>query len=329
LEQQDIYLLITRHFNQQTTRDEEFFLAAWLDISEENRLTYAVLEEIWAASQQQHEQVVPDTALEQVKARIRRQRRVLVFRLSAAAAAVILILGSVFLMRSQLSDQRNIIYTAKSSLPGQVLEVKLADGTQVHLAPGSTIRYAQDFGKKSRQVILEGEALFDVTKQADHPFMVQAGAVKVQVLGTKFNVSHYKNDQQTAVSLVNGRVQVALPSKQQPYEMQPGQQLTYDSIAGTVSKTDFDDEEAVTGWASRVLVFRNETLATAAAKIEKLYNVKISFDDPAIARFKLFARFNDKPLRYVLDVIKATDNLDYSLQGNDVTFFTNNMQHSH
>ncbi|HJT73251.1 MAG TPA: FecR domain-containing protein [Chitinophaga sp.] len=317
MEQQDIDLLIIRHFNHQTTRDEEFFLAAWLDLSEANRLQYAVLEEIWVASRQQPDEALLSNRLEQVKQTISRRHRIISMRWRAVAAAVTvgIIITSAFLFRG---PAHSVAYTERRSAPGQVLQLQLADGTQVHLAPSSTIRYREDFGKEDRNIFLEGEALFEVAKNAHQPFSVQAGGMKVHVLGTKFNVTHYKGETQTAVSLLEGRIQVALPA-QSPYDLQPGEQLRYDSLTKEVTQGSYDPE-TVTGWTSRLLVFRNETLAVVALKIEKMYNVKISFSTPDIAGYKLFARFKDKPLRYVLDVIRATDNLDYTIEGNNVRF---------
>ncbi|MVT10703.1 FecR family protein [Chitinophaga tropicalis] len=318
MEQQDIDLLIIRHFNHQTTRDEEFFLAAWLDLSESNRLQYAVLEEIWVASRQQPDEVLLNNRLEQVKQAINRRRHIISMRWKAVAAAAVtvgIIITAALLFHR---PDHSIAYTERRSAPGQVLQLQLADGTQVHLAPSSIIRYRENFGKEDRNIFLEGEALFEVTKNAHQPFSVQAGSMKVQVLGTKFNVTHYKGETQTAVSLLEGRIQVALPALS-PYDLQPGQQLRYNSLTKEVTQGSYDPE-TVTGWTSRLLVFRNETLEAAALKIEKMYNVKISFSTPEIAGYKLFARFKDKPLRYVLDVIRATDNLDYTIDGNNVRF---------
>lgn len=324
MEQQDIDLLIIRHFNQQTTRDEEFFLAAWLDLSEANRQQYAVLEEIWIASQQQHDEALLAERLSGIKRVLHHRRSTMAIQWKVAAVTIgVIIITGAFLFRKR---DTAVAFKERHSLPGQVLQLQLEDGTLVHLAPSSTIRYRENFGKKDRTVILEGQALFDVKKDAHRPFSVQAGQVKVQVLGTKFNMTHYAGDAQTAVSLLEGRVQVALPENG-PYDLQPGQQLLYDSLTRQVVQHEYD-QEAVTGWTSRLLVFRNETLASAALRIEKMYNVKISFSSPEIARYKVFARFNDKPLRYVLDVIKATDNLDYTIDGNNVRFSGTNTQHS-
>ncbi len=330
MEQKELYLLITRHFNEQTLPWEEDFLAEWLENAEENRLTYQALQEIWQASQQRHDEVVVATALQDVKQRIHSRRLTIVrrYRLQITAAAAIagVIISSVVLLR-QTPHKNSLAYIEKKTLPGQVLKDTMPDGTIVHLAPKSSIRYTSEFGKNDRNVILEGQAFFDVTKNAHQPFTVQAGELSVQVLGTRFNVTHYKGVDSAAVSLVDGKVQVSVPVQKRSFELKPGQELYYDK-KDQLAYTRAYDLESVTGWTSRLLIFRNEPLSVVAHKLEQLYDVEISFADPAMKSYKLFAKFNDKPLGYILDVIKATDNLDYTISGKQIHFTTNNAYQS-
>ncbi|MCF6403775.1 FecR domain-containing protein [Chitinophaga filiformis] len=325
MEQKELYLLITRHFNQQTVPWEEDFLAEWLESAEENRQTYRVLQEIWLASQQEHDGEQVALALEDVKQRIRNRRQEglikrYFWQAGVAAAIAGIVISSIFFLRQQ-PRQQEVAYIEKKTLPGQMLKDTLPDGTIVQLAPKSIIRYTQQFGQHDRNIVLEGQAFFEVAKDAHQPFTVKAGDLSVQVLGTRFNVTCYKGVDSAAVSLVDGKVQVNVPAQQQPYELQPGQELYYDSHDRHAYTRNYD-VEAITGWTSRILVFRNEPLSVVANKLEQLYDVEISFASPAMAGYKLFARFNDKPLKYILDVIKATDNLDYTIDGKQIRFTT-------
>ncbi|GAA3923486.1 DUF4974 domain-containing protein [Chitinophaga oryziterrae] len=297
MEQQDIYLLIARHFNAETTTEEETFLTDWLQQSAENRETFSVLQEIWTTDKVQDNEIIT-AGLKKVKYKITASRRRVRYMAAAAMVAVMVISCALLFYRPGSS------YIAQTSLAGQVLHLRLPDGTLVHLAPKSTIRYP---AKAGREIILEGEAFFEVNKDAHHPFSVRAGKLSVNVLGTRFNVSD------TAVSLVDGKVQVTVDEK--AYTLTPGRQLRYKDGRYYEQVYDVDD---VTGWASALLVFRNESFASAAAKIEKMYDVKIIFSDPETATHRLFAKFSNKPLTYVLDVIKASDNLDYTIKGKTV-----------
>lgn len=330
MEQKELYLLISRHFNGQTLPWEEDFLAGWLESAATNRQTYLALQEIWQASQPQHDEIVVTAALQDVKQRIHSRRQTVIrrYRLQIAAAAAIagIIISSVVFLR-QTPHQHTLAYIEKKTLPGQVLKDTMPDGTVVHLAPKSSIRYSPAFGKNDRNIVLEGQAFFEVTKDAHQPFTVQAGELSVQVLGTRFNVTHYKDVDSAAVSLVDGKVQVSVPTQKKPFELQPGQELYYDKHEQHAYARAYD-VESVTGWTSRLLVFRNEPLSVVAHKLEQLYDVEITFADPAMKSYKLFAKFNDKPLSYILDVIKATDDLDYTINGKQVRFTTNNAYQS-
>lgn len=298
MEQQEIYLLIIRHLKAESTIEEEKFLTDWLQQSEENKDTFAALKEIWATKQISDIEVI-NAGLNNVKNKIAANvkhkitsRKTIYIKYAAAAAIIALV---VFFYT------RNDNYIEKSTLAGQVMHLHLKDGTLVHLAPGSKIRY------RNREIILEGEAFFEVKQDAHKPFTVTAGKLLINVLGTRFNVSD------TAVSLVDGKVQVKIDNT--AYTLQPGEQLYYNN--NTAHKRAYDVEE-VTGWASALLVFRNEKFASAALKIEKMYDVKIIFSDSETANSRLFATFSNKPLTYVLDVIKASDNIDYTIKGNIV-----------
>lgn len=293
MEQQEIYLLIIRHLNAKCTAEESVFLTDWLQQSAENRETFATLKEIWTTERISDTAVV-NAGLNKVKHKIATSRNTIYIRYAAAAAIIALI---VVFFNKQDS------YVEKSTLAGQVMHLRLPDSTLVHLAPNSKIRY------RNREIILDGEAFFEVSKDVHHPFTVTAGKLSIHVLGTRFNVSD------TAVSLVDGKVQVMV--KDSAYILQPGEQLYYDTKTARCYQRTYD-VEAVTGWASALLVFRNETFASAALKIEKMYDVKIIFSDPETANSRLFAKFSNKSLKYVLDVIKASDNLDYNIKGKNV-----------
>lgn len=298
MEQQELYLLIVRHLNAKSTIEEALFLTAWLQESAENRETFSELKEIWAAGEEMPDEETINEGLNNVKYKIAASNRTIYRRYIAAAAMIAVVVVSCALLFYRADS-----YVEQSTLAGQVMHLKLPDGTLVHLAPESTIRY------RNREIILEGEAFFEVNKDVHHPFTVIAGKLSVNVLGTRFNVSD------TAVSLVDGKVQVRV--KDNTYTLQPGQQLYYNAKAARCYQRTYDIE-AVTGWASALLVFRNESFASAAAKIEKMYDVKIIFSDPETANSRLFAKFSNKPLTYVLDVIKASDNLDYTIKGKNV-----------
>ncbi|MCH5718063.1 FecR family protein [Niabella hibiscisoli] len=129
----------------------------------------------------------------------------------AVAAVLVLAMGStavyMHLTESNPADHsKNILTTKKGSKSSLVLP----DGTKVQLNSDTRLSYNQSFGKQLREVTLEGEAFFEVAKDANHPFIVHTKTMNIKVLGTVFNVRAYDNEKNTQTTLLEGSVEVTL-----------------------------------------------------------------------------------------------------------------------
>ncbi|HTG55228.1 MAG TPA: FecR family protein, partial [Niabella sp.] len=127
------------------------------------------------------------------------------------AAILVLALGSTVVYRiltdsNRVGHSKNILTTKKGSKSNLVLP----DGTRVLLNSDTRLSYNQSFGKQAREVMLEGEAYFEVVKDAQHPFIVHTNAMDIKVLGTVFNVRAYNNEKNTQTTLLEGSVEVIL-----------------------------------------------------------------------------------------------------------------------
>ena len=113
-------------------------------------------------------------------------------------------------------------YNTLSTPRGGQYMLTLEDGTKVWLNAASSIKYPSAFGDGDRTVDLTGEAYFEVAKDTDHPFRVQVNGVAVNVLGTHFNVMAYENEEATAITLLEGAVNVT--KDKDKVSLRPGQQ---------------------------------------------------------------------------------------------------------
>jgi transmembrane sensor len=322
LHPEESYLLITRYLARQTSSDENAQLAAWVAESPEHERTFEQLKALWQASQTASDSLETAAALRRVKARLtpalpepapkpvlRRGGRARVYQWTAL---LVLVLGAVAGTYFYQQPKAAIAYQLRRTPAGQTQTIQLADGSRVTLAPQSQLRYPAQFGEASREVYLEGEAFFEVSKDAHRPFRVHSGTWVTQVLGTKFNISAVRGDSQTAVSLVEGKVQVT--DNHQQYLLTPGQQLLADRTTGRIYRQGFNQAK-VTGWQHNKLVFQNEKLADVAGQIERLYGVKLAFADPATAEVRLWATFDNEPLTGVLAALKLAGSLEYRREG--------------
>lgn len=141
--------------------------------------------------------------IERRENRIRARRRWL--RFSAAAAVLILI--SAFTTRHLIHTEDPVQMFSVQAPQGTNSRISLPDGSQVWLNAGSTLNYRSDFNRSSRDIGLSGEAYFEVARNADLPFRVQARGCTFTVLGTRFNISAYDEDPDVLAALMEGSLQ--------------------------------------------------------------------------------------------------------------------------
>jgi ferric-dicitrate binding protein FerR (iron transport regulator) len=328
LQQEDAYLLIARYLARQTSSDENAQLATWVAQSPENERTFEQLKTVWQASQTPAAPAETAAALARLKARLAlpekpaepaatptppvrrwRLRGARPAQLAALALVLLSALGGAYFYGRPASA---VAYRVQRTPAGQPQRLRLPDGSVVTLAPQSRLRYPAQFTDASREVYLEGEAFFEVTKNPHRPFRVHSGAWVTQVLGTKFNVNAVPGASQLAVSLVEGKVQVM--DKQDKYLLAPGQQLRAERATGRIYRQAFD-RQRVLAWRSNQLVFKNEKLADVAPQLERRYGVKLVFADPATAEVRLWATFDNEPLPRVLDALQLAGGLTCHREG--------------
>jgi len=239
-----------------------------------------------------------------------------VWQLAALVLAVMLT-GAATVVRWHQQPTGVVAYQFTRTSAGQQQQIRLADNSLVTLAPQSQLRYPKQFGSTHRDVYLEGEAFFEVSKDARRPFRVHSGSWVTQVLGTKFNVSAFRRAAQTSVSLVEGKVRVL--DAHNEYLLAPGQQLLAEQATGRVYRRAFNPTKVV-AWKSNKLIFQNEKLGDVAGQIERLYNVKLVFADSATAEVRIWATFDNEPLPAVLEALQLAGPIAYRCEGQVIYF---------
>lgn len=195
---------------------------------------------------------------------------------------------------------------------GKSSKLILADGTKVWLNSGSRIIFPSEFDKNKRTVYLEGEALFDVTHHEECPFNVITKTIDVKVLGTKFNMSVYDDDEFASAVLVEGSIEMSYdkqkflsPSKT---KITPGVRATYD-----VSKNKFTQShvstDSFTGWAEGFLVFKQTELKYILKTLSRHYNIEVEMRDRKIENETFSGKLDlSNTADQVFETIKRTSN---------------------
>jgi len=189
---------------------------------------------------------------------------------------------------------------------GKTTRITLSDGTIVFLNSGSRLVYPDRFSGNSREVLLQGEAYFDVAKVKKSSFVVKTTDIDVKVLGTKFNVSAYKEDKLVETILEEGKVQIHRSNKDffaKSVELSPGQKASFNKSGDKIEVKEVDVDEYIL-WKDGLLKFSSESLVKVISKVERFYNVKINYDMEDIMNIKMSGKLDlDTDINVVLDII--------------------------
>ena len=251
------------------------------------------------------------------EARVETRIRPLPAFYAAAVVAVVLCIGFFWLKENLLRNGEaspGKVLTV-SALPGEVKTYRLPDSSLVTLNGGSSISYPEVFSENAREIKLtDGEAYFDVKHDAVHPFIVDAGRTRTQVLGTLFSVRAYRSLADVRVTVASGKVGVrngkGYPETQTAFLL-PDEQLVVDNQSGRVQK-EHVNARSLAGWIRGALDFNNEDLKTIALLLEKKFNVAVKVDGKVLGGQRLTARFRaEETLDEILGTLAMAGNFHY------------------
>ena len=198
---------------------------------------------------------------------------------------------------------------------GGEYQVVLADGTKVWLNSASRLIYPQSFMGKERRVVLSGEAFFDVTHDAERPFVVETSRMNVKVLGTRFNVNDYDDNEEVSTTLVNGSVEI-VSGGQQAFRLVPGEQAY--GKENELEKREVN-VRLYTSWIDGKFLFNNTELEEIAKQISRWYDVEIFFSSESVKKVRFTgAIVKFKPLEDLVRMIESTSQVRFSVKGRTI-----------
>ncbi|WP_163711331.1 FecR family protein [Mangrovibacterium lignilyticum] len=250
-----------------------------------------------------------DKAWREVQGSITKSRKLWLSFAKYAAVFVVAVLltGGLFLI--QTPPAMPDTFACISAPNGQISNVTLFDGTNVWLNAGSNLKYKQSFGGENREVFLEGEAFFSVTKDKKIPFIVHAGNSAIKVHGTQFNVKAYENEPVIETVLVEGKVEFL--SDNEDVMMKPGEQLRFTRKSGDVETKEVNTDE-FTSWKGGKIYFNDETLLSLTKQLERWYEVSFAFENEKIKNYRFSGVINkDRSLDYTLIIIQEINKVKF------------------
>lgn len=242
--------------------------------------------------------------------------------LKYAAALLILLSAAItyFFVKDQrssdmltLSDDEVVI--SKSTTRGQKMTIVFPEGTVVKLNSESSITYPKEFNSDKREIILEGEAYFDVAHYENWPFIVRSKDVQTKVLGTAFNISSYPENEFVNIALVNGSVLVATKD-QRTVRLQPMEMVSVHDNKEDLVIEGFDFEK-IAGWKDNLIAFDKATFKEIESKLERWYDVEFDYTKAPVFEGGYTGDFSDESLESILEGI-SSNKFDYKIEGKRV-----------
>ena len=206
---------------------------------------------------------------------------------------------------------------------GKQESIQLPDGSVIQVNSGSLLIYPREFSKKKRSVYLSGEANFTVAKNPDKPFIVSTGPLKVEVLGTKFNIESYPDNDRITTTLEHGSVKIYKnEAPEKSIIMKPDEQVIYNSQDETFS-IDWVEASDCSAWTQGELKFTNQPLHEILTTMERKYNVQIKLS-PEISTSDLFT-MKFKQHETIEDAMyifaQLAGNINYKIEGKEILLF--------
>jgi transmembrane sensor len=251
----------------------------------------------------------------------------------AVAAAVILIAGTIALQILKAKNassssgpdlEKQIVVVTNNS--GQIYKSTLPDNSSVWLSPHSQLRFPKKFAVASRNVSMQGECFFEITKNPKRPFIINSNAMITKVWGTSFLVRDNVQSNQADVSVLTGKVSVAIKSNHvSSTKLEKGEVMLYprDKVVCLVAQHVLKAQQAVNEpalqiWTRVNLSFDNKPLSEIIPVLNATYHVHIIAGSAKVTHYVLTADLADFNLADVLEALKKTLNVNYQIKKDSI-----------
>lgn len=327
--------ILERFLRHEANEQEVRQLTEWFRQSEKQQELFELYLDRWNEASPIIDNDIQKRMLETLRAEIKQEptQKTLSLPLrkwarTAAAISIPFIMGvgAIQLYQQYTKQQDALLTTVKSGL-GDKASVTLPDGTNVWLNENSTLSYGGDYNREERKVKLSGEAYFEVAKNREKPFTVQADKVSVKALGTEFNVKAYANETNVTTTLLEGKVSVR--DNNHETILHPNEKVVVNKSNRIWVKSRTYNVEYAQMWRSNELAFDGETLESIAGTLERAYNVKIRFANEQLKQLKFTGRIDkQQPIEATLSLIAFSSPINYKFTNGAIELSENSKDKS-
>jgi ferric-dicitrate binding protein FerR (iron transport regulator) len=304
-----------RRFQEELRRDPakqallDEYRKIWDSVGSVPEATSYDLDAEWALIQPK----LPGYQSDQVRTQFGKSRRLLYYSYRIAAIFILgLVLSLSWFYLSRMAGMERVVAR------NEPVEVVLDDGTHLTVNRNSTIRYKKKFMAGERQVSLSGEAWFEVARDTTRPFVIDAGAALVEVLGTSFNVNAYKENPVVEITVKSGLVAMSAKEDQKDLiVMKAGSGGTYHKAQKELTLLTSSDPNNIS-WKTRELYFDGSSLREVAKLVNRVYGANLVIANPNLSSCEITVTFKDQSLEAILTVLEMTLDLDITQSGDEI-----------
>ncbi len=249
------------------------------------------------------------------------------------AASLLLIFGLLYTQNISVEEVGNlsakVIPAAETLAPiefinqeSRIVQHTLPDGSTVWMRPAARITYPQTFEKKNRTVLFAGEGFFDIQKDRNRPFFIHSGEMTVRVLGTSFNVKAAADQKLFEIAVVTGSVEVTAPdreAKAQQLILKPNQQALFETETKRLFAKARQELLKNEIYQSSTFHFQETPVSEVIRQLENRFSVQIHLSNPAIARCRLNADFENQPFPAIIEMLCRSLESTYTIQDSTIT----------
>ena len=323
MEKENIGSLLIKSFTGKANPEEKRIIRRWFSESPGNKKEFEAYKKLWddSKSLMLSDTIDQEAALLKTKKRIpqfgNKMRRLFFARQAAAVLLISTVLSVTinYFLNHHPDTTKDIVYQEIKAAFGTQTRLTLADGTDVWLNSGSTLRFPLSFGHmENRRVDLTGEGYFEVTQNAGQPFIVHTPQFQVRVLGTSFNVNAYEDEKHVEVALIEGKVELLqqVKGKEVPVmTLQPSEVADYDTENNRIALKTERDIDRYTAWRDGKIVFFDDPVEKLVSRLENWYNVDIEIADSSLMAYHFTATFSQESLDQVLKYLSISTPLNY------------------
>ncbi len=329
--------LVVDHLTGSISDENRLLLAGWRNSSKENEQQFVEIQKMWqmlsVSSRDEtfdeqrayrlfKERITAEAGVARRKPMARNQlfKRIIRYAAVLVPIAVLSYFTYRYFMVASGYQEMPLLMSEVSVPNGSKTQMKLQDGTVVWLNAGSRIQYDSDFAKANRVLSLSGEAYFEVARDKHIPFIVNVGDLKIKVLGTRFNVNAYEENDGVNVSLLQGSVEMDT-EKGDIFVLKPGDVACYNTVTGETAISTNAMKNTL-AWVSNILVFSGETFEQIVHTLERNFDVKVNIHNEQIKTRRFAGDFtNNETIEQIFTVMSVNGKFRYRIKGNVIDIY--------